>query len=182
MKKLLLTLLVLSNLLFLLGKDKPPSALQLTASAWPPVVITAYGQTGASPLVPDMVTDQFFLFLSRSKINQMQAAIRPLQHREYIDEAWDCDDMAKEWAVLAHRWTIDNVSGKLPIALAAFVCYVEIHPGAFDGSWSEEGAHALGLICDDGGVWWFVECMSGAVVKAQEALFEGTIEARKIIW
>lgn len=160
-------------------KEKPKT---VTGAPWAPVAITAYIQTGADPECPDGPVDGLFFLPTHAQLAEMDKSIRPKQHREYIEESWDCDDMMKEWVVLTHRWAIDNVTHKAPIALATFGAYVQIHPGAFDGRWKSEGRHAVGLVLDSDGVWWAVDCQSLMHVKVQEALFEGTIEFEKIVW
>lgn len=160
---------------------KPSAPIQITASSGRLLAFLAYTQTGASPFAPDTPTDSAYVCLSAEQLNAMDKAVRPKLHLKYIDEAHDCDDMSFEWRVLCHRWAIDNLTHDLPLSLAAFVCYVKIHPEAFDGRFGGEGRHALGLICDDRGVWHFVDVQSGMHVKAEEALYEGSIEAFKIL-
>jgi hypothetical protein len=112
----------------------------------------------------------------------MDKFVRPKQHVIYTDEAWDCDDMAKEWVTLTHLWASHEYLPGAPVSLAAFLCYVQIRAGAFDGRWDVEGKHALGLVCDNTGCWWFVDAQSGMHQKVEEAYFEGTIEVMKILW
>lgn len=173
--------------LMLFGDVLPAAApkvkpLTVVGAQWTTAMIEAYEATGAGPFSPDTPTDGLYFYPTHAQLAKMDKVVFPKMHREYIDEAWDCDDMAFEWRVLTHRWAVENITGKAPIALATFVAYVEIHSGAFDGHWKSEGRHALGLLCDSESVWWYVEPRTGLHVKVEEAKFEGTIECYKIVW
>jgi hypothetical protein len=184
MKKLLLTLLVLSNLLFLPGKDKPPAVIRLpiTAASWKAVTVELFGQTEVNMLSPDMPTDELYWLPTYEQLTALDKAVRPKLHLEYIDNARDCNHMAFEFYVLSHEWAIEKVTHGAPISLAVFICYVKIHPEAFDGRFGGEGLHALALILAADGVAWFYDVQSGRHVKVVEAVIEGSIEPYKIIF
>ena len=147
------------------------------------VMEEGYFQTGLTP--PDNepgLVDAAYVCPTPELLDSMDSYVRPLLHTDYVAEAWDCDDIAKEWCILTHRWWVDTTKGRVPVALATFIAYVEIEAGAFDGRFHMTGGHALGLLCDSQGVWWFVEPVKGWHVKAQEALFEGNIVTDQIVW
>ena len=146
-----------------------------------PLYISAYHQTGADPGSPDSPTSLFYFRPPASYIDRIQAFVQPLQHTDYIPEAWDCKSMAQEWSVLAQRWAV-WATGGAPVRLAVWVTHVVIYPGAFDGRYLNQGGHALILLIDSDGVGWFIDAQSGWRVKAEEAYYEGWIEARKIQW
>jgi len=140
----------------------------------------AYYSTGSRNFAPDRPTDNIYFFPSHLQLHEMDLAVRPKLHRTYLAEAWDCDDMAWEWRVLCHRWAVENVSKELPIAV--FVCYAEVDENAFDGRLGFAGHHALGLLADANGVWWYIEPKLGYRVKCQEAKLEDSIRCYKIVW
>lgn len=147
------------------------------------VLAAGYAQTGVKPPVQEPgYVDGVYIYPTYDLLTMMDAYVRPRQHFGYVAEAWDCDDMAKEWCILTHIWWTEVTKGKAPVALASFVVYVQVERTAFDGRLGIAGGHALGLICANDGVWWYVEPATGWHVKAQEALFEGSITAEQIIW
>jgi hypothetical protein len=142
----------------------------------------AYASTGALPNSPDRPTDNIYFCPTQVQLREMDLAVNPLLHRTYIAEAWDCDDMAWEWRVLCHRWAVEKVTKGRELPIAVFVCYAEVKSEAFDGRLGFAGHHALGLLCDSSGVWWYVEPKLGYHVKCAEAKFEGSIRCYKIVW
>lgn len=185
MKKLILALmLALAGCSSAPRMPKPGQTVRIpvTAARWQPLFLSAYATTSASPFEPDDTADELYFLPSHAQLARMDKWVRPRQHRVYIPEANDCDDIAWEWKVLTHRWAVEKLTGRAPLSIATFVAYVEIYEGAFDGRWSGEGLHALGLLCDDHGVWWYHEPSWGWHVKVEEAKFEGTIRCVKILW
>lgn len=140
----------------------------------------AYAATGANNAAIDRPTDNTYFFPSRLQLAEMDKAVNAKLHTVYLAEAWDCDDIAWEWRVLCHRWSVENVSKDYPIAV--FVCYADVDENAFDGRLGFSGSHAMGLLCDISGVWWYVEPRLHLKVKVEEAKFEGSIRCRKIVW
>jgi len=170
---------------FLLGNGRAEQTerpIVLKAHTWPTIFNSAYEQTHASPRVSDGPTDMIFFSPSTEQIDVMLAWIKSRQHLQYIPEANDCDDIAFEWRVLAHRWAIENATYGAPVSFCAFIAYVKIYPGAFDGAGKTVGFHALGLVRDSEGVFWWVEPTGPLKVKVLEAYYENTIEAVKIVW
>lgn len=160
-----------------------PEPVQLFAHSAYEIMAEGYAQTGLKPPTKEPgYVDAVYVLLPRELINEMDFAVTPKQHLNFVSEANDCDDIAKEWCVLTHLWWLEFSQGKAPVALSTFVVYVDIEAGAFDGRFMFTGGHALGLLCDAEGVWWFVEPRAHWAVKAQEAIFEGNITTRQIIW
>lgn len=142
----------------------------------------AYFSTGASNHAPDRPTDNGYFCPTPIQIGEMMRGVKPKLHRSYIAEAWDCDDMAWEWRVCCHRWAVENITKGDELPIAVFVCYGEVKAEAFDGRLKMAGLHALGLLCDASGVWWYVEPRLDYLVKVEEARLEGSIICHKIVW
>ena len=193
MKKLILTCLALACIASSCqtfsgalpeAKVEPPekAEIQIIAASWQTIYLRAYLATRATPNLTDSPVDGIFWCPTFEQLNLMDRYVRPRQHTEYVGEAWDCDDMAKEWETLTHLWASQEYLPGAEVALATFLCYVEIRAGAFDGRWSDEGKHALGLVCDNTGCWWFVDAQTNMHQKVEEAYFEGTIAVMRIVW
>lgn len=142
----------------------------------------AFYSTGAKNHTPDRPTDNVYFCPTPLQIREMDKAVSQKLHTVYVAEAWDCDDIAWEWRVLCHRWAVENVTKGEQLPIAAFICYAEVKREAFDGRLGFEGHHALGLLCDSSGVWWYVEPSYRLRVKVEEAKFEGSIRCYKIVW
>lgn len=183
-------LLALLALTFLVGCTTPRPIVNAVSAPlrvmvgypWDAVAFAVYEQTGLTPVLGDGPVDSLFYCPTHAELSDMDRYIRPKQHLDYVENSNDCDDLAKEWCVLSHTWSVKNITRDAPLSLAAVVCYVRIHDGAFDGRWRSEGLHALGLIVDSDGVCWYVDAQTLWHVKVEEAKFEDTIEAFWIVW
>jgi hypothetical protein len=164
------------------GKPVKPPTVKITIAPWYVIYAGAYDSTRALPSLNEGPVDGIFWCPTFEQLTKMDKFVRPKQHTKYTSESWDCDDMAKEWESLTHLWASHEFLPGAPVSLATFLCYVEIRAGAFDGRWMAEGKHALGLLCDNTGCWWFVDAQSGMHQKVEEAFFEGTITVRRIVW
>ena len=164
--------------------DKPvkPPTVKITIAPWQVIYFRAYAATRATPNFNEGPVDGVFWCPTFEQLTKMDKFVRPKQHTKYTDEAWDCDDMAKEWTTLTHLWASHEYLPGAPVSLATFLCYVEIRAGAFNGRWTAEGKHALGLVCDADGEWWFVDTQSGMHQLVEEAYFEDTITVMRIVW
>lgn len=165
--------------------DKPApkqKTITIAAAPWQIIYFRAYSATRATPNLNEGPVDGIFWCPTFEQLTKMDKFVRPKQHTKYTSEAWDCDDMAKEWETLTHLWASHEFLPGVQASLATFLCYVEIRAGAFDGRWMLEGKHALGLLCDNTGCWWFVDAQSGMHQKVEEAFFDDTITVMRIVW
>lgn len=174
----------LATTAFFVGPPAQPISkpIVLKAHPWQAVAESAYRQTHSSPAVPDGPTDMIFFHPDAKQIDEMLKWVYLRQHLAYIPESWDCDEIALEWRILTRRWAIDNATFRAPVALSTFVVYIRVEAGAFDGEFKDSGFHALGLLCDSEGTWWFVEPRGPFKVRVLEAYYEGNIQTMKIAW
>lgn len=161
---------------------RPAQVIDLQARDVYDITIHGFIQTNCKPPGIDVLVDDPYVCPTKDMIRWMDKFVQKRQHLKYAEESWDCDDIAKEWVHLTHLWWLEETSGKIPAALATFLVYTQIETGAFDGRWEGNGAHAMGLLCDADGVWWFVEPRRHWRVKAVEAYVEGTITTDLIVW
>lgn len=101
----------------------------------------------------------------------------------YIADAWDCDDIAREFHHQARIWGV-RLTGGAPIAPAVGMAYVKLcgvyplfpnHPDA-TGVY-----HVLNVILRNDGRWFFYEPQSGLMCPIEGPIYEGTIEVLKIV-
>ena len=102
---------------------------------------------------------------------------------DYIVEAWDCDDMAREWVHWTHRWAVENFTKGDPYPIATYYVDAKIYDGFMGLRLNKPMFHALGLIRMSTGVWWLYDPALGTRIPLAQALYgEGNIKIRKVIW
>lgn len=103
---------------------------------------------------------------------------------DYITEAWDCEDMAREWVHWTHRYAVEHITKGDPYPIATYVASVIIYDG-FMGQHLKDPSyhHALGLIRMSDGVWYFYDPIMNLRVRVGQALYgEGNVTIKKICW
>jgi len=102
---------------------------------------------------------------------------------KFYVEAWDCDDIAREFMHYSRVWTVQRYS-KAPVAIAVALAYVRV-----DGDISDifpgnhrivRGLHVLNLILRDDGQWFFFEPQTLALAPVESMLFEGSITIMRV--
>ena len=80
-----------------------------------PVAVSLAASVRASVSVHDLA----YLSLTDRQIDHLLAHVRKNQHRgRYLDEVWDCDDISREFRVLAADWTVRSFHPPPPAAVA----------------------------------------------------------------
>lgn len=103
---------------------------------------------------------------------------------DYIHEAWDCDDMAREWVHWTHRWAVDNFTKGDPYPIATYVASVIIYDGFMGVKFKDPSYHhALGLVRMSDGQWWFYDPILDLRVRVGQAVYgEGNCIIKKVCW
>lgn len=103
---------------------------------------------------------------------------------DYVGNARDCDDAAREATYLAKRWGADFYD-EFPFSVAFGSAYVKLD-GVLDGLWDTReiihGYHVLNFYLDSECVVWFFEPQSARRAKADSFIYEGSIEILKLEW
>jgi hypothetical protein len=103
----------------------------------------------------------------------------------YIDEAWDCDNFAREFKYWADVWSVRYYS-RSPAAIAVGVAYVCISGDITDlfprsrHRLQAPAYHCLNVILRADGQWLWFEPQTGQLVNVESMLYEGTISVFKI--
>lgn len=165
----------------------PPSDVPRVITAFP-LRMETYLALRLSGCNTDGPTDSLFISPPRCLIVEMNAYTKKHGHRNYIPEANDCEDIAREWVVLARRWAIENVSFTEPVSLTVFMVYAEMKNGAFNGKYDrsleaqQNVYHAFGLIRDADGTLWFFDPQTEVLVRATSEIKAGFIRPFKVVW
>lgn len=127
--------------------------------------------------------DGRYFSLTQAQIDQMLAFYR---HRRellpYTRDAWDCDDMAREFLLLSRMWSAREYPG-LPLAPAVGAVYLivdgpyELFP-RYKGD--EKFAHVINCYRRTDGQWFFFEPQSGLSIPIQGPIYEGNWDIVKI--
>lgn len=125
--------------------------------------------------------DYIYILPSKSNLQRIEKHIRQFRDGgKYVQEAYDCDDFAREAHYWAHRWGKNYYAG-MPAAVAFGTVYVKLegHYSLFTGG---EGVylplmyHALNVYLRNDGSWWWFEPQTGKSEPVESMLFEGVIE------
>lgn len=100
----------------------------------------------------------------------------------YIVDAWDCDDMAREFLHLSRIWNVRRNPG-IPFVPAVGAAYVLVD-GPYDlvsSSPVVKAAHVINVILRDDGQWLFFEPQTGKLLAIEgPLLYEEVIKVVKI--
>lgn len=119
--------------------------------------------------------DEVYVCPVPSQVPALIAYCEKMRTKRYVANAFDCDDIAKEWSVNAARWSNDTWPG-LNAAIAAGIVWVRVE-GTVDGIGKyPRGLHAMNVLRLATGQWIFIEPSSGRWVNVEGAIYEGTIE------
>lgn len=103
----------------------------------------------------------------------------------YISEAWDCDNMAREFKHWADVWAVHHYRHSA-VAVAVGMVYVRLEGDVSDlfPSAGHElistAYHVLGAILREDGQWLFFEPQTGRLVPVEGPLYEGSVTVLKI--
>lgn len=134
---------------------------------------------------PDASFDSWYLRPTREELEQIVAFYflkRDLT--EYMPEAADCDDIAREFMHVSHVW-LRRCSPNLPASITVGMAYVEI-----DGDYGalfprSAGAHlkayhCLNVVWLRDGSWVFVEPQTGCITPVEPLIYEGVVYAFRV--
>lgn len=129
--------------------------------------------------------DTLYIAPTEHDIKQLLKFYRPRRSGlEYLDQAWDCDNFAREFKYWADVWSTRYYS-YTPSALAVGMAYVklegdlsDIFPGHHE--YSPVVYHVLIVIMRNDGQWLWYEPQSGALVPVESMLYEGSAEIIKV--
>lgn len=100
----------------------------------------------------------------------------------YVVDAFDCDDMAREFHHLSRVWHLRRM-GLVPVTPAVGSAYVHIH-GPYDlvsGSPAVEAYHVIIAILRDDGQWFFFEPQTNRIIPIEgPVLYERSLTVMKI--
>ena len=134
---------------------------------------------------PDSSFDAWYLRPTREQLEQIVAFYflkRDLT--EYMPEAADCDDIAREFLHVSHVW-LRRTSPRLPASIAVGMVYVEI-----DGDYGTlfpnavgthlKAYHVLNVVWLADGSWIFVEPQTGCITPVEPLVYEGVVYAFRV--
>jgi len=99
-----------------------------------------------------------------------------------IQEAWDCDNFAREFKHWADVWSV-RYYARTPAALAVGMVYVRLDGDVsdiFPGLTNVHCLHVLNVILRNDGQWLFFEPQTGRLVSVESMIYEGTLEVLKV--
>lgn len=103
---------------------------------------------------------------------------------DYVPNARDCDDAAREATYLAKRWSADFYD-EFPFSVVFGSAYVRLE-GVLDGLWDTRdvivGYHVLNFYLDSDCNVWFFEPQSATRARVESFIYEGSIEILKLEW
>jgi hypothetical protein len=120
--------------------------------------------------------DMFYISPTQQDIEEMVAfAVANKERTPYVDEAWDCDNFAREAKHWMDVWALRNYRNSRS-AVTVGVAYVRIaDPLGFF-----LGYHAMNVILRNDGQWFFYEPQNGKLIPVDEPQADGTITVLKI--
>lgn len=102
----------------------------------------------------------------------------------YMEETWDCDDFANEFAYWARRWVAERTRGESapPAVGCAYIAIVNNYEiGTRKIVWVKGTIyHVVNVILRDDGQWFFFEPQSGRMIPIEGPIYEGTIQVIKV--
>lgn len=120
--------------------------------------------------------DRFYLSPTQADIEEMVAfALANKERTPYVEEAWDCDDFAREAKYWMGVWALRNYQNSRS-AVAVGVAYVRVSdPLGFVLFY-----HAMNVIRRNDGQWFFYEPQNGKLEPVEGSLEDGTLFVLKI--
>lgn len=104
--------------------------------------------------------------------------------KKYRDNAWDCDDLAREATYLAKRWGMDFYDG-VPASVAFGSAYVRLDgqlTGLYNTPWPVHSYHVLNFYMDSENHVWFFEPLNGRRARVESFIRDGKIKILKLEW
>lgn len=133
--------------------------------------------------VKDGPEDDLYFSLSQGQIDDLLRFYTDRRELlSYVEEAWDCDDMAREFLHLSRVWNRRRFGG-IPRVPAVGSAYVRLQ-GPYDlfpHSPVAFGYHVVNVILRDDGQWLFFEPQTGRVLAIEGPVrYEESIEVLKL--
>lgn len=126
--------------------------------------------------------DAAYITLTDWQIDSLLAYVRKHQHRgRYLDELWDCDDIAREFRLLASEWTLKNFHPTPPAAPAVASVFLKIE-GRLDGigNYGAGGLHVMTAVLRTDGTWFLIEPSNCKRTPLLPVIYEGLIEVHHV--
>lgn len=127
--------------------------------------------------------DSLYVSPTQAQIEEMVTFV--LAHKEptpYVDEAWDCDNFAREFKYWADIWALRYFRARAAVTVA--VAYVRIEGDISEIFPGEDNVplvyHAMITIRRTDGQWFFLEPQNGRLVPVDGLLCLGSIKVLKI--
>jgi len=128
--------------------------------------------------------DSFYISPTQAEIDEMVAfAVAHKEWTPYVEEAWDCDNFAREFKHWADVWALRHFQARIAVAVA--VAYVQLE-GDISELYPGEDAiplvyHAMIVIRRSDGQWFFLEPQSkGRMVPVDGLLCMGSLKVVKV--
>lgn len=128
------------------------------------------------------VVDLSYMSLTDRQIDHLLDYVRRNQHRKrYLEEVWDCDEIAREFRVLAADWAVRSFQPPPPAAVAVATLLLKIR-GRIDGigNYGAGGLHAMVAIRRVDGVWFLVEPAACKRTPLLGPIYEGNVEVHSV--
>jgi len=124
-----------------------------------------------------LAVDENYLSITDAQITQLLAFVKKHQRRgRYHQDLWDCDDIAREFRVLASEWAVQTFKPPAPGGLACTTLLVNIHEGRIDGLHDYQvSLHAMTAVRRNDGVWFLIEPASCKRTPLLGPIYEGSI-------
>jgi hypothetical protein len=155
-----------------LGVDSMPVMLKVVLELSPEQMGTYDGPMDMTYMVP-----------SQAQINRLARSWK--KPVKFVAESRDCDDFAFAFFSHARQWGFENLY-KGPATLAVGIAFIKFEGDLHDlGMYVRPGTkfvlHALNVILDDSGTWWFFEPQSGKRVTWESLVYEGNVTVCRVI-
>lgn len=127
--------------------------------------------------------DLTYYALSQAQIDDL---VRFYQDRRepipYIPQAWDCDDMSREFMMISRAWNVRRNGSLIRCvpAVGEVIVKVEGQYDLFPGSPEVFGYHVINVILRDDGQWFFFESQTQKLWPIEGPLYEGVIEVLRV--
>lgn len=157
------------------GAAKPPPVVAQESAKSAPALWLAL--SARSTFRSDVrAEDSFYVCPTTAQVPELIKFCEKARTKKYVPDAWDCDDLAREYRVNAAKWSVGVWPG-VPAALAVGTAIVRLDGVVHElGIPSAKGLHAMIVLCRADGVWILIEPTTAKWVKAEEAFYEGNVE------
>jgi len=125
--------------------------------------------------------DSAYIPLSRKEFEQLvQFWKKYRQGMRYLENAWDCEDFAREFHCLAHAWGRRHYIGfRASVAVGTAFIHIQGEYPLFSGE-DVQAYHVINVILLDDGSWIFFEPQTGLFCPIEAPIYEGVIRVMKI--